>query len=581
MKKYVTIMGVAALSICTAAAQEYPRNQVFLGYNFTRFNPNSGFIPSFNANGGSGQFAHNFNKWLGLAIDVGAVNKGTLGGFNVETTVLNFVAGPRVTFHNHSRFTPFVQALFGGAYTTTSTQILLQNPLQNPNAILPPGFVVPPNLPISGRLVASRTGFAMLAGGGLDIKLSRHIAFRPIGADYYLMRLPGLVTGNDTNINNFRYSAGFAFNFGGEQPTPPPAQPQTKTCPDGSVVPVGATCPKKNMSLSLAAANTELCPGDTTQVNANLAGAGNQMNYVWSVNGQPVGGQGHSFMFGTEGRAPGTYHVGLSVNGTGFNPASADTTITVKEYQPPTGSAQANPAQINAGEKSSLSASFQNQCGGPIQAPTFTASEGSVQGDQFDSTGVQWDPSNSGEQRKTVTITASAADNKSTGTATTQIEVIRKAVVTPVRLPDVLFSPNSSRVNNCGKRILLEQLRGYYERDSGGTVVLVGNNSSGETAANLAQQRAMNSAAVITAGKGVCLSISASQVQISSPGVDQGGVSFESGFCGPSVSAGSSTAAQERRVQVWFVPSGGQMPASVTNYQNASALNVSSIGCPK
>src|SRR4029450_7786402 len=119
-------------------------------------------------------------------------------------------------------------------------------------------------------------------------------------------------------------------------------------------------------------------------------------------------------------------------------------------------------------------ASFQGQCGGPIQAATFEASEGSLQGDQFDSSGVQFDSTSHSEQRKTVTISAKAADNRNVGTATTTLEVIKSATIAAIRLPDVLFTANSARVNNCGKRILLEQLRAYFERDSTGTVVLVG-----------------------------------------------------------------------------------------------------------
>ena len=61
---------------------------------------------------------------------------------------------------------------------------------------------------------ASNTGFAMMAGGGLDIKVSKHIAFRPIGADYYLTRIPSLLTGDTSNRNNFRYSAGINFLIG-------------------------------------------------------------------------------------------------------------------------------------------------------------------------------------------------------------------------------------------------------------------------------------------------------------------------------------------------------------------------------
>jgi len=150
----------------------------------------------------------------------------------------------------------------------------------------------------------------------------------------------------------------------------------------------------------------------------------------------------------------------------------------------------------------------------------------------------------------------------------------------PVRLPDVLFPAGSSRVNNCGKRILLEQLHAYYERDSSGTVVLVGHTSSDETNDKLAQERVDNAAAIITAGTGICLSIPATQVQVSAPGADQNGVSYEAGFCRSSVGrVGPNT--DMRRVEVWYVPSGGQLPSSVTNAQSASTLSLGSLGCPK
>ena len=211
MKNSFLIIGTVLLFASVAAATDVPTAETFLGYSFVRFNPNSQFLPSFNANGGGGQFAYNFSKWFSGVVDLGAVTKGSLGGLTLDSTVVNFVVGPRVTMHNHSRFTPFVQVLFGGVYATSSTQISL---LPADGALLPGGIVLNPNLPVTARLNSSRTGFAMLAGGGLDIKLSKNISFRPIGADYYLTRLPSLFTGNDSNINNFRYSAGVNFLFG-------------------------------------------------------------------------------------------------------------------------------------------------------------------------------------------------------------------------------------------------------------------------------------------------------------------------------------------------------------------------------
>jgi hypothetical protein len=195
---------------------------------------------------------------------------------------------------------------------------------------------------------------------------------------------------------------------------------------------------------------------------------------------------------------------------------------------------------------------------------------------------VQFDPNNKAEQRKSVTITAKVTDARGTeGTATTNVDVINKATVSAIRLPDVLFPRDSARVNNCGKRVLLEELRSYIQRDPTGSVVLVGHSSTDEKISGLDMQRALNAAAVVTAGTGVCLSIPKNQVQISATGPDQNGVPFEPGFCGPSVSAGSSSAANMRRVEVWFVPTGGQPPASLKEHQDATALPVSELGCPK
>lgn len=56
----------------------------------------------------------------------------------------------------------------------------------------------------------------MLLGGGLDIKINKHMTFRPIGADYFMTRLPSLLTGNHHDASNFRYSVGVNFLFGEE-----------------------------------------------------------------------------------------------------------------------------------------------------------------------------------------------------------------------------------------------------------------------------------------------------------------------------------------------------------------------------
>jgi opacity protein-like surface antigen len=226
LKKFLVFFSAAMLTASVAAAADSAMAEAFLGYNWVRFSPNTNVpgagLPSFNLNGGNAQLVFHFHRDVSLVLDVGAVHAGSV--FNiansvstnnpgVDHTLTNFVLGPRYTAHWHKRLMPFAQALFGGANATSSTSVqLLQGGIIWP----PPGLIVPPGTlqPVDATLRADRTGFAMLVGGGLDIKVSKHVAFRPIGADYYLARLPNFLTGNDVNRNHFRYSAGVNFLFG-------------------------------------------------------------------------------------------------------------------------------------------------------------------------------------------------------------------------------------------------------------------------------------------------------------------------------------------------------------------------------
>src|SRR6516162_1332575 len=78
MFKSFRVITAALLVAGAAAATDWQKYEIYAGYDFVRFHPNSDFIPNFNANGGNGQFVYNFSKWIGVAVDLGAVTKGTL-----------------------------------------------------------------------------------------------------------------------------------------------------------------------------------------------------------------------------------------------------------------------------------------------------------------------------------------------------------------------------------------------------------------------------------------------------------------------------------------------------------------------
>jgi hypothetical protein len=228
LKRSILLFSAAVLTVSVAAATDSPQAEGFLGYSLVRFFPNTPNLTGvngfgdFNLNGGNAQLAYNFRPGIGLVLDIGAVHAGSVFGIannvtgnnpGVDHLLTNFVLGPRYTFSRHKRWMPYVQALFGGARASSSTSVTL---LQGGIIWPPPGLIIPPGTvqPVDATLRADRTGFAMLIGGGLDIKVGKHIALRPVEASYYLTRLPSFVTGDDTNKNHFRYSAGVNFLFG-------------------------------------------------------------------------------------------------------------------------------------------------------------------------------------------------------------------------------------------------------------------------------------------------------------------------------------------------------------------------------
>jgi len=209
MKKSIVLLGMVLLFALAAAAQDMPKMETFLGYTYVRANSATN-IPAFSANGASGQFVYNFSKYFGGVLDLGAVHDGNIGGFTIDSTAVNFLLGPRWSFR-YSRLTPYLEALFGGSYIAQSSRV--SSIVSTPTTGLVP---IVPGQPITSRLVASQTAFAMAIGGGLDIKINKNVSFRPIGLDYYMTRFQNLRSGNDNNQNNLRYTAGVNFTFGAQ-----------------------------------------------------------------------------------------------------------------------------------------------------------------------------------------------------------------------------------------------------------------------------------------------------------------------------------------------------------------------------
>jgi hypothetical protein len=190
----------------------------------------------------------------------------------------------------------------------------------------------------------------------------------------------------------------------------------------------------KDMTVTLSADQSDVCPGVPVRVSAST-NAASGATYQWTVNGSSAKGD-TSLTFATKGKPVGTYTIAATVHAVGFNNGSGSTMVNVREYREPAGTVSASPVTIPAGGTSSLTSSFTGQCGDPIKPAAYSASEGSITGGTFNSSGVRFNPNNTAAQQKAVTITATAVDAKGgRGTATTTITVTKAASLPPA-LPE-------------------------------------------------------------------------------------------------------------------------------------------------
>jgi hypothetical protein len=156
--KSVLVTGIVSLLSLTAAAQ---RVEIFGGYQFTHLQP------SFNAHGWNASLTGNFKHVLGITGDFS-------GAYAQNTHAHTYTIGP-VLAARLPVVQPFVHALFGGMTVTNGT---------------------------------SRTGFTIIAGGGLDIGLRKGIGFRLVQADWISTHFSGT-----TRNRNVRGSTGIVIKF--------------------------------------------------------------------------------------------------------------------------------------------------------------------------------------------------------------------------------------------------------------------------------------------------------------------------------------------------------------------------------
>jgi outer membrane protein OmpA-like peptidoglycan-associated protein/opacity protein-like surface antigen len=287
----------ASASISGAEESITPRVELFLGYSYFRAVPtDAAGNRMVDLNGGSASVAFNLNRYLGIVADFGGYNDTRLrftgpganppGTVDSSGTAYTYLFGPRISFRNHTRITPFAQVLFGGVHASEVTLSDCTGPGCTP--------------------LPSQNSFALTAGGGFDIGLSRHISIRAIQAEYMMTRFADLTTGGGNTQNDLRLSSGLVFRFGGNPPpSPPPPPPPVAQA-------VVQTEPKPNQppTMNCQADRNTVTIGEPVQITATANDSDNDLlTFSWNSNGGQIIGSGSSVKFDTSGVAAGQYTV--------------------------------------------------------------------------------------------------------------------------------------------------------------------------------------------------------------------------------------------------------------------------------
>jgi outer membrane protein OmpA-like peptidoglycan-associated protein len=329
-----------------------PRYEIAGMYDYVNFGPGDPFS-NFNSHGVSGSFTYNASKWLGLTGEVGGYhfnrNLFPLTGINIDTggSFITYLFGPRLSLRKFDHFVPFAEFLVGGARGS---------------------------IELTG--VNSESAFAMAAGGGVDMVITKNVAWRVAQLDYLLTSFTGAGVGATGRQNSFRAATGLVLRFGVPNPPPPPNHPPVAAC-------------------SVNPASIYAGSGDAVAVHVNASDPDNDpLTYTYSSTGGAVEGTGPEARWNSAGVAAGSYTVNVKVDDGKGGTAScaADFKVEEKPNHPPTASLSVERSPILPGERTGIICNGSDPDNDPLTY-NYTASGGQVVGSgsnvQFDSTGLK------------------------------------------------------------------------------------------------------------------------------------------------------------------------------------------------
>jgi outer membrane protein OmpA-like peptidoglycan-associated protein len=487
LSKALALLAIIVLGLSTGAMAQFSSDDLgptkfdlFAGYSYME---PGGQIGGVNLKGMPAGWAvaptYNFNRAFGLTFDAS-------GHYGDNADAATIMVGPKLTLHM-GRVAPFAEFLLG-------LHRLSPSGLNDNNA------------------------FGLMAGGGFDVRVARHLSLRLLQADYVFGKhsdaypLP-----NTTNLNGARVQGGLVFHFGVTPPGPPP-------------------------SASCSAQPSEVMQGEPVRVTATPSNFDpkHTLTYAWTATGGKAAGTEATTTVDTTGVAPGNYTATAKITDSknAKNTASCSANFSVKEQpkNPPQISCSANPTTVTAGSPSTISCTCSSPDGRKVSTSNWVASAGKVSGTEgsatLDTAGMQAGP---------VSVSATCTDDRgltATGNANVNVEV-PAAAPEASKLNEIDFKKNSAHVDNKAKAAL-DDVALRLKSDPETKAVIVGEYAAGEKAGQkLAAQRAVNAKAYLTQGE-------------AGQGIDPTRIEVRTGNGG------------EMKDENWIVPAGGTFKSEGT-----------------
>jgi hypothetical protein len=340
----------AFATIAEAQDQAAPKWELFGGYSFVYPGADvhgllpGGLLPvnsplESNPRGAGASVTYNFNRRFGLTGDISADLSSGESGVAMridDAEFFNLSAGPKITFRTH-HFSPFLEALVGEHR-------------------------------LASEVFGNDYEVGFMAGGGLDLKLSRHFLVRLIRADYVFSNHqygPSSAIPS-TDVRGVRLQTGLVFVWGGKLPVTSPSA----AC---SVNPVEVFAGE---------------PVTATAIGSNF-NSKHTVAYNWSGSGVNSGENGSSTQIDTTRVQTGPSQVTASLSDGSHNGvASCSASFTVKAPHPPVISCSPDPASVQMGGTSTIISTASSPDGRALTY-SYTTSAGNITGNSSTATSTR------------------------------------------------------------------------------------------------------------------------------------------------------------------------------------------------